>query len=194
MSRNVKEAAFISWESTDFETLLTGFFWKEKTLSPKLLQRLQEWVSVCIVMSRNQCNIRGAKSFGYSTLLVWKFTVVASVHLRDHFCLEIKSVDKKQVQTEDNEQLRIWMRWVKPVLGGISNKAPTQFCGSRTTALRANLASSSCFITSFGILSKISASSRFWHLTTTWVVGRCPQHLGSPGCLLRLCGLNSTEA
>lgn len=107
-------------------------------------------------------------------------------------CLQIKSVDKKQVQTEDNEQLRIWMRWAKPLLWGISNKTPTQFCGSRTTALLAHLASSSCFITSFGILSRISASSRFWHSTTAWVVGRCSQHLGSTGCLLRLHGLNST--
>jgi len=125
---------------------------------------------------------------------VLKFTVVASVHLRGHFCLWIKTVDKKQVQTEDNEQLGIWMRWAKPVLGDISNKTPTQFCGRRTTALLANLARSSCFITSFGILSRISSSSRFWHSTTAWVVGRCPQHLGSTGCLLRLRGPNSTEA
>lgn len=112
-----------------------------------------------------------------------KFTMVASVGLRGHFCLQIKSVDKKQVQTEDKEQLRFWMRWAKPVLWDTSNKTPTQFCGSRTTALLANLASSSCFITSFGILSRISASSRFWHSTTTWVVRRCPQHLGSTGCM-----------
>lgn len=87
--------------------------------------------------------------------------MVASVHLRGHFCLQIKSVEKEQVQTEDNEQLRIWTRWAEPVLRDISNKTPTPFWGSGAKVRLANLASSSCFITSFGILSRISASSRF---------------------------------
>lgn len=193
-----KNLGLSQWSSVDFLRIyrflrryLTYFFQKEKTSSPKLLQRLQEWVSVYFE-DQKSAQHRGPKSFGYSTLFVLKFTMVASVRLRGHFCLQIKSVDKEQVRTEDNEQLRIWMRWAEPVLWDISNKTPTWFWGTGTKARLANFASSSCFITSFGILSRISASSRFWHSMSTWVVGRRPQNLGSPGCLFGLCGLNST--
>lgn len=51
------------------------------------------------------------------------------------------------------------------------------------TALLVDPASSSCFITSFGILSRITASSRFWHSATAWVVGRWPQSLKGRGCM-----------
>lgn len=40
------------------------------------------------------------------------------------------------------------------------------------TALLVDPASSSCFITSFGILSRITASSRFWHSATALGCGK----------------------
>lgn len=100
-------------------------------MSPKHLQRLQDLDWVCILMIRNQGNMVGrvAKSFGYSASVVLKFPVAASAHLRGHFCLQIKSGDGKQVQTEDNEQLRIWRRLAKPVLWDISNKLPLSSVG-----------------------------------------------------------------
>lgn len=127
----------------------------------------------------------------YTASVVLRATVIAPVHLGGHFCSQIKFVDKKQVQTEDNGWLRIWRRWSKPAPWDISNKTPTQFCGGRTAALLANAASGSCFITSFGILSIISSSSRFWHSATARGGGRCPRHLGSTGCPRRLHALNS---
>lgn len=164
------------------------FLLKKGNLSPEHLQRLQDLARVCILMIRNQGNIvRGQNLLVAALQLCWN-----SQCLLQH-TWEATSAYRLNLEMGSRCRLKIMSSSGfggdgLSLCSGISVTNSHSVLWDELTALLVDPASSSCFITSFGILSRITASSRFWHPATAWAVGRWPQPWRGTGCH----GLNSS--